>query len=422
MSLLPFSRIVVFESHIRENFYPLSLTRPAFDFLCGTKSLLENIESALESKATDLIVPKYLEGICRGDHPQQRVNDSISERCLAVSGLTSPMFPLLSEIKKVLDEKKSDLVVTDSDGNAIFGVFEELHPETLASTEQTVGIQRRAISNENMDSAVLRFPWEMVSKNPDIIRKQASAFLDSEKRDFEILGSKLHVASSAQIGRYVTADTRNGDVIIDEDAVVESFSHITGPAYIGKNSIVKSAKIREGTSVGKACRASGEIENSIVFDYTNKNHDGFIGHSILGSWVNIGALTTNSDLKNTYGQIKVNLQGTSRNTGLNKVGCFVGDMSKTSIGTLIMSGKTIGVSSQVFGNVTDDVSSFTLYSKSSGESREIYLESAIETQRRMMERRNIRMTQNYSDMIKSVYNLTSKERIAKQVTKGKFEI
>jgi UDP-N-acetylglucosamine diphosphorylase / glucose-1-phosphate thymidylyltransferase / UDP-N-acetylgalactosamine diphosphorylase / glucosamine-1-phosphate N-acetyltransferase / galactosamine-1-phosphate N-acetyltransferase len=424
LSSLAFSRIVVFDSYIRENFYPLSLTRPTFDFLCGTKSLLQNIEDGLNSKITDLIVPKYLEAICKDDHPQTRVNDSISEKCLAVNALVNPTFPLLSEIKKAVQEKRKGFVVTDQDGNPVFGVFERLRPEVLATKEKTAGIERKPISNsENQNPPIFQHPWKMVSRNSDVIRKQAKGFEDSGKRDFELLGSKLHVDSSAEVQRFVTIDTRNGDVILEKGARIESFSHITGPAYIGKDSIIKSAKIREGTSIGSNCRASGEIEESIVYDYTNKNHDGFIGHSILGSWVNLGALTTNSDLKNTYGNIKVNLQGTSTNTGLNKVGCFVGDMTKTAIGTLIMSGKTMGVSSHVFGTVGEDVPSFTLYAKSLGaKSCEIYIESSVETQRRMMERRNIKMTQNYLEMIKAVYNLTMKDRTAKKVTKGKFEL
>jgi UDP-N-acetylglucosamine diphosphorylase/glucosamine-1-phosphate N-acetyltransferase len=418
-----FSRIVVFDSQVRENFYPLSLTRPTFDFLCGTKSLLQNIEDSLESEVTDLLVPKYLEAICKEYHPRKKINESVSERCLVVNGLTKPSFSLLSEIKKALRDRKTDFVVTDRDGNSLFGVFDNLHPEDLSSVEKRRGVERKSIAGEQEGgNAIFRFPWEIVSENSEAIRKQAANFPKSEARQFELLGSKLHAASSAEIERYVTIDTRKGEVILDEGSKAESFSHITGPAYIGQHSIIKSAKIREGTSIGNVCRIGGEVEDSILFDYTNKNHDGFIGHSIIGSWVNLGALTTNSDLKNSYGQIKVEMNGKSANTGLVKVGCFIGDMTKASIGTLIMSGKKIGVSSQVFGTIVDDVPSFTLFANSLGtKSREIFLESAIETQRRMMERRSLKMTQTYVDLIKSVYNLTSKDRIAKQVSRGRFE-
>jgi glucose-1-phosphate thymidylyltransferase len=166
---------------------------------------------------------------------------------------------------------------------------------------------------------------------------------------------------------------------------------------------------------------SGEIEQSIISNYTNKNHDGFVGHSIVGSWVNLGALTTTSDLKNTYGEIKVNVGGKQVNTGHNKVGAFIGDMAKTAIGTMISSGKSVGVSSFAMGAVTSDIPSFTI---SAGVPRsrvvEMYIDSAIETQRRMMSRRGIKISDAYISLIKSVFKMTKLDRSSHHVSKGKF--
>jgi UDP-N-acetylglucosamine diphosphorylase/glucosamine-1-phosphate N-acetyltransferase len=427
-SSLPFSRIAVFDLEMRENFYPISLTRPTFEFLCGTKSLLQNIEDSLDAKVSDLFVPRYLKGVCEDCHPDKRVNTAITERFLAINSLVNPNFPLVSHIANSLQlAKGKDFVAVDPENNPIFGIFEKnLRVEALLSKkkERDGNITRKVISSrDDRNPPIFHFPWEMISANSDVIRAQASGLKDSPKGDFELLGSKLHVGESAEIQRFVTVDTRNGDVLIDEGARIDSFSHITGPAYIGRGSIIKSAMIREGTSIGKGCRVAGEVEESILFEYTNKNHDGFVGHSIFGSWVNLGALTTNSDLKNTYGNIKVNLRArTTIDTGINKVGCFVGDMCKTAVGTVIMSGKTIGVSAHLFGAIADDVPSFTIYAKSlhKGQPKETYLKSSIETQKRVMERRNVRMTKNYEEMIKSVYDLTAKDRRAKRVSKGKF--
>lgn len=439
MSSLRYSRIVVFDSYLRDNFYPLSLTRPTFDFLCGTKTLLENIESSVGSKVTDLIVPKYLEALCGKAHPEQRINERVGEKCLAVNSLMSPSFPLAHHLEKLSESHQGNFIAVDSSGNPVVGLFDELHPEVLASSSssvtpsaaslQTAGPHRVPldVSVSEEEQPLLRFPWDIVSQNGKAIQKQGSSIIpriqSEEGSGFEILGPNLRMAGSARVERYVTFDTRGGDIVVDENASIHSFSHITGPAYIGKNSVVKSAKIRKGTSIAHDSRVSGEIEETIIFEYTNKYHDGFLGHSIIGSWVNLGALTTTSDLKNTYGPIKVNLSSSPNfNTASTKVGCFLGDMCKTSIGTLILSGKTIGISSHLFGTVSEDVPSFTLYAKSMGlESKELYIESAIETQRRMMERRDVRMSANYVEMIKSIYNITAKDRIANQVKKGKFE-
>lgn len=425
MSPSTYQHVVVFDSYLRENFYPLSLTRPTFDFLCGTKSFFESIESALATKVTDLIVPKYLEAVCRERHKSLRVNEEVNERCLAINSLLSPIFPISAEIEKAQRNSRRDFLVADQEGNPVFGVFERLRPEALSSRERTAGVDKLFLSQDTKSKSLFSYPWDIILNNGNVIKSQSVNFESyTSNQNCEVLGSRLHVARSASIERLVTFDTRSGDIVVDEDAIIQSFSHLTGPAYIGKGSIVKSARIREGTSIGAMCRIGGEVEESIISDYSNKNHDGFVGHSFLGSWVNLGALTTNSDLKNTYGQIKVNLSGSNPvNTGLNKVGCFIGDMAKTAIGTLIMSGKTIGVSSQVFGTLTEDVPSFTMYAKSLGkESSEIYIESAIETQRRMMERREVKMTESDADMIKAVFNLTSKDRSAKQVKKEKFEL
>ena len=130
-------------------------------------------------------------------------------------------------------------------------------------------------------------------------------FSSNRGNDLYIRGSRVSIADSADLERYVTIDATKGPVVIDEDAEVQSFSHIAGSCYIGKKAKVRSAKIREGTTLGADGKVAGEVEASIISEYSNKSHDGFIGHSILGSWVNLGALTTCSDLKNTYGTIRV---------------------------------------------------------------------------------------------------------------------
>ncbi|MEM1891463.1 MAG: glucose-1-phosphate thymidylyltransferase, partial [Nitrososphaerota archaeon] len=147
------------------------------------------------------------------------------------------------------------------------------------------------------------------------------------------------------------------------------------------------------------------------------------GHSYIGEWVNLGAGTSNSDLKNTYGTIKMDVGGRTHDTGNIFVGTFVGDHVKTAIGTYIFSGKKIGVSSHLYGIVSEDVPSFTAYAKTLGaKPTEIYLESAIETARRMMRRRNVQLSRTYEDMLRKVFKLTEQERSKAGVVKGKFLI
>jgi len=203
--------------------------------------------------------------------------------------------------------------------------------------------------------------------------------------------------------------------------VVHAGSRITGPTYIGDRTIITSGLIREGCSVGHVCRVGGELEETIVHGYTNKYHTGFIGHAYIGEWVNLGAATTNSDLKNTYGTVQVATGGKKVDTGQKKIGCFIGDHAKTSIGTQIYTGRKIGVASHVHGFITEDVPSFTLWAKSLGaKSVELELESAIRTHERVLSRRDMKQTKEDVELLKKLFEITAKERERAGVVKGKF--
>jgi len=144
-----------------------------------------------------------------------------------------------------------------------------------------------------------------------------------------------------------------------------------------------------------------------------------VGHSYVGEWVNLGAMTTTSDLKMTYGKVKV--AGTD--TGLDNVGVFIADMAKTSIGTLVYSGTKIGVSAHLHGLVTKDVPSFSIWGAGIGaKSAELELSSAIETQKKMMSRRGQAMSKAYEKMIKNVFLMTAADRKKAGVRKAKFSV
>src|SRR4029079_4550999 len=133
-------------------------------------------------------------------------------------------------------------------------------------------------------------------------------------------------------------------------ARVEPFSFIQGPAAIGAGALIASARIRGETTIGPVCRVGGEVEARVLQGYSNKHHDGFLGHSYLGEWVNIGAMTTNSDLKNTYGTIRVVLEGFGQvDSGILKLGCFLADHVKLGIGLHLNGGAVIGTGSNIFG-------------------------------------------------------------------------
>ncbi len=144
-----------------------------------------------------------------------------------------------------------------------------------------------------------------------------------------------------------------GNVRIEEGVEIEPCAVLDarqGPIYIGRGTIVRAGATLKGPlSIGPGCRVGGEVVHSIFHGYSNKAHYGFIGHSYIGEWVNLGAGTTNSNLKNNYGTVKVIVNGREVDTGQQFMGCFVGDFAKTGIGTLITTGAVIGVGANVFG-------------------------------------------------------------------------
>jgi glucose-1-phosphate thymidylyltransferase len=185
----------------------------------------------------------------------------------------------------------------------------------------------------------------------------------NSKIKFDIIGDKsnLLIHQSAQVFPGNIIDTSEGAIIIDEDAIITPFSYLKGPIYIGKNSKIDNAQIKGGCIIGNHVRLGGEIENSIINDFSNKHHEGFLGHSILGSWVNIGALTTTSDLKNNYSEIRIDIPDsfyptkntalTSISTGRIKFGSIIGDHVKIAIGTMLNTGTVLDCGSNIFGGI-----------------------------------------------------------------------
>jgi len=162
-------------------------------------------------------------------------------------------------------------------------------------------------------------------------------------------GSPIFIGKDAIVDGGVVLDSREGPIYIEPGVQVSNLTCLEGPAYVGRESRLAGGRITGGCSFGPQCRIGGEVQSTIVLGYSNKWHHGFLGHSYVGEWVNLGALTTNSDLKNNYSPVHVDLGDKSVDTGQIKVGSFIGDHVKTGIGTLLDTGASIGFGSNIFG-------------------------------------------------------------------------
>ncbi len=159
----------------------------------------------------------------------------------------------------------------------------------------------------------------------------------------------LLVDAGAMIEPHVVFDTRNGPIWIQAKAEVRAFSRLAGPLVVGAGTRIVGGHVRE-SSIGPVCVVHGEVSNSVFLGYANKSHDGFLGHSIVGRWVNLGAGTITSNLKNTYGPVRLNLGAARVETGMTFLGAMIGDHAKTAIGTMLPTGCVIGAGANLFGS------------------------------------------------------------------------
>ena len=207
----------------------------------------------------------------------------------------------------------------------------------------------------------------------------------------------------------IVLDASKGPIIIEANVQIMAHSFIQGPCHIGNGSIIKAgAQIYSGTVIGPHCKIGGEVEQSIFHGYANKQHQGFVGHSYCGEWVNLGALTTTSDLKNTYGEIDVFLRGNRVQTGLTFLGALIGDHTKTAIGTCLSTGTVIGINSSIHdigAFPPKEISSFSWGTKKSEDAiNYIYeLDKALAIAEIVMNRRGKTITNSQKQLFKQEF-------------------
>ena len=256
---------------------------------------------------------------------------------------------------------------------------------------------------------LFEYPHDVVRHNLEILQDNLSHRL--EHNGYEEATDGVFLAKGAQLGDHCVTDTSDGPILIDEHAQIGPFTFLQGPAYIGPRSrVIEHTAIKDAVSIAHTAKIGGEVEAAVIEPFTNKQHYGFLGHSYLGSWINLGAGTCNSDLKNTYGTVNMDYNGQRVQTGMQFVGCIIGDYSKSAINTGIFTGKVIGACSMVYGFVTTNVPSFVNYARLFGQVTELPADVMTATQKRMFVRRNVEQRPCDIQLIHDMYELTRSER------------
>ena len=404
--------IVVFEDEHVPRLYPVTLGRPSYAISCGAFRLLDWLK--LLGLPIHGIVRPHLAGIQRQDYSDLGSGPfGDSKSILFVNARLVPSRTVFQTLQEVLASDQSGVVMYDGEIAAVLfarnaGVLGAT-PTTAQLPEYFVKAGVAQLNPLNYKLPLIQYPHDIVRYNMQIL---------SENLEYRLsIGSYREVAdgvflgADARLGQYVVTDTTSGPVILESNAVTGPFCYLNGPAYIGHGAkLIEHAAVKDAVSIGHTTKIGGEVEASVIEPYTNKQHHGFLGHSYLGSWINLGAGTCNSDLKNTYGTVNVDHQGEKIATGMQFVGCTIGDYSKSAINTSIFTGKSIGVCSMLYGFVTTNVPSYVNYARLFGQVTELPPEVMIATQQRMFRRRKVEQRPCDIQLLHDMYELSRDER------------
>jgi len=406
--------ICIFEDNFAQKLGPLSLTRPVFDLRCGMTSLLQKIVRAYPNQNLHLRCRPYLRDVVRESYPHQFVNEPVEdEACLFINGAV--LFdPGLAE--KLTAEKDTVFL---NNGRIVAAQLTDTNLEKVNASGQLDPGQWQAQHLE-LKANLITYPWDLIHQNSEEIR-----------RDFDFLGKggsiegevspsavmindeQISVGTASKIKAGAILDAENGPIAVGKNVTVMPNAVIEGPCWIGDGSTIKiGAKIYEGTSIGEVCKVGGEVEESIIHSYSNKQHDGFLGHAYLGQWVNLGADTNNSDLKNNYGSVKVYVDGEWVDSGSRFVGLFMGDHAKSGINTMFNTGTVVGAMSNIFGADFPPKFLPSFVWGGAGGLNEHELEKALATARTVMARRDVEISSAYEQLIRYIYGVTKGERFS----------
>lgn len=358
-------QIVIYEDPGWQKLLPLVYVRAVYQLLCGTTDLLSRIRRVAGEKPagtngngqhSDVELwcrPLLAEAVAR--QTKVATNQLLSGPALLLNGRG-----IWRSLPKV-DSQEAAWVGTVGPNHGIACVSADAHlAEQLTSAvlldelntrAVLAGLPRRDVSEH---VSLLDWPWQFVDANEEQLvadwhDDMAGVAGIVAEGSYLVNPRGIHIGWGTKVKPCVVIDAEDGPVWIGDNVTIYPHSYIQGPAYLGNGTLIQpGAVVHAGTTIGPRSKIGGEVEASIIQGYSNKQHDGFLGHSYVGSWVNIAADCINSDLKNTYGNIRVPINGREVDTGEMFVGMFVGDYSKAGINVSFPTGAVIGFCSSVF--------------------------------------------------------------------------
>jgi UDP-N-acetylglucosamine diphosphorylase/glucosamine-1-phosphate N-acetyltransferase len=373
---------------------PMSYTRPVAAVRVGILKVHEKWTALLSAASTNFRTQKYLSALF----------SESGSKSLTILGNVLPNPDLIKKIRS-LNENEA-IVFNDQ---LIAGYFNTDEPFEIGN--------RKAIEVNEVDQVI--HPWDIFRLNGAEIKNDFVLLTEGRKSQplndphTKTYGDQIFIEEGAKV-KAAVLNAENGPIYIGENSEVQEGALIRGPfALCDHSTINMGAKIKGDSTVGPYSKVGGELSNSVIFGYSNKGHEGFLGNSVIGEWCNLGADTNNSNLKNNYANVKMwdFASGRFKDTGLQFCGLIMGDHSKCGINTMFNTGTTIGVSANIFGDgfPRTIIPSFA-WGGASGFSTYI-TKKAFETAELVMKRRNKELTEADKAMLSHIFEMTSENRV-----------
>jgi UDP-N-acetylglucosamine diphosphorylase / glucose-1-phosphate thymidylyltransferase / UDP-N-acetylgalactosamine diphosphorylase / glucosamine-1-phosphate N-acetyltransferase / galactosamine-1-phosphate N-acetyltransferase len=388
------TRLVLFDDERAAGWWPFALTRPAGELVFGCLTFRERAETVTGLRCEGHLCGGRLHGF---DEPWARpvLAAAPADRrpALFLCGRA------LLEPGRFREPDRSGVVQVGGRTAGWFSADGTPPPDRVLAFLEADGPVVAAFDGRLLDDV-----WELVGGNTERLRADIEAARNVDAAALpdgvHALGEPLlRLGSGAVVEPGVVLDFSDGPIWFDAGVRVRAFSRIAGPLYAGRDSTLLGGSYTAAT-IGAHCKVRGEVEESVILGHSNKAHDGFLGHAYLGRWVNLGAMTTNSDLKNNYGTIRIATPAGDRDTGLIKLGCLIGDHVKTGIGVLLNTGTVIGAASNLFGAVLPP-KHVPPFSWGSGSDLVSYdVEKFLATAEIVMKRRGVDLSDGQRDLLR----------------------
>lgn len=401
------SALLLFDDGIARAFHPFSLTRPVGELRYGTHLLRERAEGFWRLSCGGHLASDGLAGFGEEAAPGVVGREALSPSHSRIlhSSRFAPAGPAPDPPREptTLFCRNEVVGFVLPAGAHLPDMDLLLNPAPLPGGAQM-----------EVEGTVFRAPWDLMAGNGDQLRDDIPRFYPGyaaeELPGCHILGTGLlSLGKEVEVEPGSVFDLREGPIRLSDGVTVRAHTRMEGPAFVGPGTTILGGALSE-FSTGPVCKIRGEVECSVILGYTNKAHDGFLGHAYLGKWVNLGAFTTNSDLKNNYGAVRVGGADGPVDTGLMKVGAFLGDHVKTGIGTLLNTGTVVGAGSNIFGGAMPPTYVPPFSWGSGFDLTEFKLDKFLEVARRAMGRRGAELDPEMEGMLRRAWESSRGER------------